>query len=134
MRRFVDSNVFIYVLLADPTYGRRALDILLRFEKGLEQGVTSTLVLSQVLAHLVRRGRVEAISKLLDYLEGAAFIVADTRREDFEEARKLREEAGVSWRLWDDLVLASQMRRLGIKEIYSNDRDFDLIPGVARLF
>jgi predicted nucleic acid-binding protein len=40
----------------------------------------------------------------------------------------------ISWEAWDDLVIASQMKRLGVKEIYSNDRDFDLIPDIKRVF
>lgn len=35
---------------------------------------------------------------------------------------------------WDDLVIASQMRRFGIDEIYSNDTDFDSIRGIRRIF
>jgi predicted nucleic acid-binding protein len=35
---------------------------------------------------------------------------------------------------WDDLVIASQMRRCEINEIYSNDSDFDSIPGIKRIF
>jgi predicted nucleic acid-binding protein len=35
---------------------------------------------------------------------------------------------------WDDIVIASQMKRCGIDEIYSNDSDFDSIPGIKRVF
>lgn len=132
--RFVDSNVFIYVMLKDPLYGKTALDILLRFEKGSEFGVTSTLALSQVLAHLSRRGRQEAIDKFYDYLESIPIDIIETSQEDFQRAKEIKEKLNLSWEIWDDLVIASQMRRKGIKEIYSNDKDFDLIKGVRRIF
>ena len=31
-------------------------------------------------------------------------------------------------------IITAQMKRLGIKEIYSNDEDFDKIPGVTRIY
>ncbi len=34
----------------------------------------------------------------------------------------------------DDLILAAQMRRIGIEEVLSNDGDSDLIPWVRRDF
>jgi predicted nucleic acid-binding protein len=36
--------------------------------------------------------------------------------------------------MWDDIVIAAQMKRLKMKEIYSNDKDFDNIQWVKRLF
>ena len=36
--------------------------------------------------------------------------------------------------MWDDLVIAAQMERLKLGEIYSNDRDFDKIRGLKRVF
>jgi len=39
--RFVDSNVFIYHLAADPAYGRKAKTIIEKIESG-EKTVTST--------------------------------------------------------------------------------------------
>ena len=36
--------------------------------------------------------------------------------------------------MWDDLVLAAQMDRLGVTEIYSNDADFDKLRGLKRVF
>ena len=103
-----------------------------RVDKREEIGYTSTLVLSQVIAHLIRRKRVEAIDKFLSYAE-ETLVVVETLAKDFVEARRMRESMRVSWRMWDDLVIASQMRRLGISEIYSNDSDFDKIRGIKRI-
>ena len=35
---------------------------------------------------------------------------------------------------WNDLVVVAQMQREGVSGIYSNDEDFDLIPGIERIF
>jgi predicted nucleic acid-binding protein len=52
----------------------------------------------------------------------------ETHMLDFEEARSIQLELKLPWSMWDDIVIAAQMRRLNIKEIYSNDEDFDKIP------
>lgn len=134
-RRFIDSNIFVYVLSADPRFSARALAILEDAERGLYEAYTSTLVASQVLAHLERRRRREAMVRFLEYLEAGPIFVLDTRLEDYTRAYTLAEEHGLPFHsMWDDLVIAAQMERLGITEIYSNDSDFDRIPGVTRLF
>jgi len=132
--RFVDSNVFIYVLMEDPSYSAKALGILSGIEQGSESGWTSTLALSQVFSHLKKRRKYQAIDKFYDFLDGTPVRVTETTREDLTEARTTREKQNLPWTIWDDLVIASQMRRLGVSEIYSNDRDFDKLDGVKRFF
>ncbi|BES81772.1 type II toxin-antitoxin system VapC family toxin [Pyrodictium abyssi] len=134
-RRFIDSNVFVYVLSADPRFSTHALAVLEDAENGAYEAYTSTLVVSQVLAHLERRRRRRALTAFLEYLEESPIKVVETTMEDYLEARRLAEKAGLEFpSMWDDLVIAAQMKRLGISEVYSNDRDFDRIPGVRRLF
>ncbi len=135
IRRFIDSNVFVYVLSADPRFSKRALKILEDAERSVYEAYTSTLVVSQVLAHLERRGRGNAIEVFLSYLEDAPIEVIGTVFEDYTRAKQLAHEYRLSFhRMWDDLVIKAQMERLGIREIYSNDRDFDRIPYTHRLF
>ncbi len=134
-RRFIDSNVFVYVLLNDPRYSRRALSILEDAENGVYEAYTSTLIVSQVLAHLERRRRKEAMVKFLEYLDEGYIDVVETTYEDYRASLLLAEEYELDYsKLWDDLVIASQMRRLGVNEIYSNDKDFDKIPWIKRVF
>lgn len=134
-RRFIDANVFVYLLSADPRYSEKALEILEAAEKGLYEAYTSTLAVSQVLAHLERRRRGRALGLFLSYLEDSPVAVVETTWHDFLEARRLAEENKLLLHsMWDDLVIAAQMKRLGVEEIYSNDRDFDRVPGIRRLF
>ncbi len=104
-------------------------------EEGLYEAYTSTLVISQVLAHLERRRRDKAMQVFLEYLEDAPISVVETTLQDFIEAKRLAKLHNLSFpSLWDDLVIASQMLRLSIEEIYSNDSDFDRIPRIRRIF
>jgi predicted nucleic acid-binding protein len=106
----------------------------MRFEEGEETAWTSTLALSQVFAHLRKRRKHHEIEKLYDYLEGSSMGITETTRTDIERARELKHDFNLSWSMWDDLVLAAQMERLGVREIYSNDNDLDKIVTVRRIF
>ena len=124
-RRFIDSNIFIYVLLKDPRHGKACLRILERMEKGEEQGITSTLVLSQVIAHLAGRKKVEAIKLFIDYIRETGIIVIETTFLDFVEAVTEMSKLNLGYRIWDDLIISCQMKRNEVQEIYTNDKDFE---------
>ena len=120
--------------MQDPSYSAKALEVLTGIENGRESGWTSTLALSQVFSHLKKRRRYQAIDKFYDFLDGTPILVSETTREDLTQARIAKEEQNLPWSMWDDLVIACQMRRLGVSEIYSNDRDFDKLDGLKRFF
>ena len=132
--RFVDSNVFVYHLAADPTHGQTAKNLLEKIEAG-EKSVTSTLVVTQVCSYLIWKGRQNAIPLFLSLLKTLTSLQKiETHVLDFEEARNIQSELNLPWSMWDDIVIAAQMKRLNIKEIYSNDNDFDKIPWIKRVF
>lgn len=132
--RFIDSNVFIYHLAGDPEWGNISYKILKRIEEG-EEAVTSTLVISQVCGYLRWRRRPDVIPKFIGFIKSLPNLIKlDTLFIDFINADELCARYNLEWRLWDDLVIASQMARLSIGEIYSNDSDFDRIPYIKRIF
>lgn len=132
--RFIDSNVFVYHLADDPRHGKRAGRILLSIEGG-EEAMTSSLAIAQVCGYLKWKGAHASIPVFINLLRSLPTLrKQETDFTDFTAAYALREETDLSWKDWDDLVIASQMKRSGIDEIYSNDRDFDKIPGVRRIF
>jgi len=69
---------------------------------------------------------VDFVPLFLSLLKGlSALQKFETSMLDFEEARSIQSDLGLPWSMWDDIVIAAQMKRLNIKEIYSNDSDFD---------
>jgi predicted nucleic acid-binding protein len=131
--RFVDANVFIYHLASDPKFGKTAEEILRRIEDE-EQAATSTLVISQVASYLKWKKKASVIPNFMDFLQSLPNLTKmETSFMDFVESRKIEHRA-IGTAAWDDLVIASQMRRNKLDEIYSNDSDFDDIPGIRRLF
>jgi predicted nucleic acid-binding protein len=132
--RFIDSNVFVYHLVADPHYGKRATAILESVENG-EDTITSTLPISQVCGYLRWRKKEKIIPVFLDLVRGLTSLrKVQTEFIDFVEANDLQKSSRLSWTAWDDLVISAQMKRLDSNEIYSRDSDFDSIPGIKRIF
>jgi len=131
---FVDSNIFVYHLAADPVHGQKAKKILENIQDG-EKCATSTLIITQVCSYLEWKKKPDAIPIFLSLLKHLTSLdKVETTMLDFEEAKSMQSTLKLSWSMWDDIVIAAQMQRLKIKEIYSNDKDFDKIQGVKRLF
>jgi predicted nucleic acid-binding protein len=131
---FVDSNVFVYHLAADPDYGKTARKLIERIENG-EESYTSTLVIAQVCSYLKWKRREDVIPLFLSFLKGLTSLQKiETSMLDFEEARSIQRQQDLPWAIWDDMVIVAQMKRINVNEIYSNDRDFDKIPWVKRIF
>ncbi len=125
MKIMIDSNVFVYVLFSDPSYGERAKELLKIAEN--EETYSSTIVISQVLSHLERRKKIEVIPIFVNYLQQSGINIIETTWEDIVNALKLLQSLGLSYKLWDDAIISNQMKRLRIDLIYSNDTDFDLL-------
>ena len=118
-------------MASDPKYGTTAGKILKRIEAE-ETAVTSTLVISQVSAYLKWKKRADVIPSFLDFLQSLPNLSKmETSFSDFVEARKTQHG---HWLRWDDFIIAAQMKRQNIGEIYSNDSDFDSISGIERFF
>jgi predicted nucleic acid-binding protein len=130
----VDSNIFVYHLAADQVYGERAKKIIERIEGG-EESFTSTLVIAQVCSYLKWKKQENVIPLFLSFLKGLVSLQkVETSILDFEEARNIQRRYNLSWTMWDDILIVAQMKRIGINEIYSNDKDFDRIPQIKRIF
>ena len=118
MKRFVDTNVFIYALTGHPKFGETAKRILERIEAG-EVAVTSTLVLCEVawvLEAMGRQGEVKpTLEKILSY---TALEVAGFDEDDLLVGANNMLVCHIDF---NDGVNTAIMERLGIGEAYSND-------------
>jgi len=123
--RYVDVNVFVYWLGDDPDFGEQATSIIRRIENG-ERALTSSVTLW--LTHILLRELAEDYSekefiarlKRLFFLQIEPLLI-----QDYEKAVELMPTYNLD--LEDALHLATAQRK-GIKEIYSNDTDFDRTP------
>jgi predicted nucleic acid-binding protein len=130
--RFVETNVFLYVITAHPEFGPIAKRILERIDSG-EQAATSTLVIAETSAWLEYRKRKADVGIFLDAVESYSSLrKCETTYADELRAKELQRSYP---RLeFFDRVYVAQMERLKLTEIYSNDRAFDAVKGIKRIF
>jgi predicted nucleic acid-binding protein len=130
--RFVDANVFLYTLIGSPKRDfETSRAILKRVEEG-EEAMTSLAVILEVVDWLEYNGRKKEAGVFLAAVNSYTEMkkVSNSWR-DFPRASAEAEEAGIDF--VDALTLAV-MRREKIAEVYSNDKDFDRVAGIKRVF
>ena len=117
MKRFVDTNVFIYTIIAHPRFGKIAKNILERIEEG-EVALTSTLVLCEVAWVLEAMGRQGDIKPTLEKIMSFRTLeVIDFNEDDLLIGANNMSVEQVDF---NDGVNLALMMRLGILEVYSN--------------
>lgn len=134
---YIDINVFIYWLGKHPIYGQTAYEWIKKIEEAPRgKYLTSTLTLYQTLViiaglsgkNLKNKKFVEEVLNSIMSLPG--LIITPLTIEDFTQAIKLMKEYDLDYE--DSLHLAIAIRNK-VKEIISNDEDFDKTP-LKRVF
>jgi len=130
--RFVDANIFIYALTKHKLFWKTASDILERIENG-EHAITSILVqceVSWVLEAMGRQGDIKpALEKMLSYktLKIVGFTSDDLLVGAYNMAIEKLD--------FNDGVNLAIMMRLGIGEVYSNDKKhLEKVDGLKVIF
>ncbi|KPV63515.1 MAG: PIN domain protein [Candidatus Bathyarchaeota archaeon BA2] len=130
--RFLETNIFLYVLTAHPNFGSVAKAILQRIEEG-EEAATSSLVVAEVCAWLEYYKLDDKIDFFFKILQSyPTLTIYETTYEDEVKAKDLKSQYPKLE--FFDLVHVAQMYRLKILEIYSNDKGFDKVKDIKRLF
>jgi predicted nucleic acid-binding protein len=130
--RFVETNIFLYVITAHPEFGAVARRILERIGSG-EEAATSSLVVAEVCAWLEYHKKKNDVSTFLSAVDSYPSLQKlDTTYADEQRAKEL-ERSHPRLQFFDRVYLA-QMERLKLTEIYSNDRAFDRVKGIKRIF
>jgi len=123
--RYVDVNVFVYWLGDDLIYGDQATEIISRIERG-EKAATSSLSLwltSVVLGSLAEK---YSEQEFIERIKALGFLrVEPLLFDDYEKAMEYMKTYNLDL---EDALHLTTATRLGAKEIYSNDADFDKTP------
>ena len=130
--RFVDSNVFIYVLVKSPKDDyMTAKRILQRIEEG-EETITNTAVIQEIVDWLEYNDRRREVKMLLTAIN--SYITMKKAKISWNE---IMEAIGDMKKYDLDLVDAltlQTMKKYGVKEIYTKDKGFDRVKGVKRIW
>jgi predicted nucleic acid-binding protein len=150
---FLDANTFVYHFISDPRYGAACTSLLERLERQEIEGWTSPHILAEVSHRLMT---IEACSAFGRAYQGVAarlsrhpehvqklhrFREAITRilllglrvllvtEAHIEQAAEISRQYGL---LTNDSLLITLMQDRGLKNLVSNDSDFDRVPGILR--
>jgi len=127
---FVDSNVFFYAKIMDREYGRPCAEALRKIESGEVAAATSVLVIVELANALRRYGLSEEVKDVVDALFSLEVSVLQVDSTDVRNAINIFNDARISPY---DCVHVAVMRRVGIGEIVSADREFDKVPNIKRV-
>ncbi len=132
MPRFADTNIFVYSVTGNPLFQKTADCILERIENG-EPAVTSTLVqceLAWVLESMGRQGDIKpALEKMMSY---KTLKVVGFNSDDLIVGAYNMAVENIDF---NDGVNLALMMRLGIDEVYSNDKKhLGRIDGLQLIF
>ena len=130
--RFVDSNVFLYTLIGSPKRDYEiSKSILKRIEDG-EEALTSLPVLQEVVDWLEYNVRKKEVGVFLAAVNSYTRMrKVGSRWRDFPKASVEAQQKAIDF---VDALTLYIMRREGITDVYSNDKDFDRIGGIKRIF
>nr|BAJ49090.1 conserved hypothetical protein [Candidatus Caldarchaeum subterraneum]BAL56152.1 nucleotide binding protein, containing PIN domain [uncultured crenarchaeote] len=119
---YLDVNVLQYWLTADPRFGERSKEILKHHRDKATSALTIWIlfVLNQVNE-----------KKIMEAVDAIGLSVAPLTIQDLRDATTLSESLGLDV---EDAIHLATMKRLGIDAIASNDKDFDKVSRVKRVF
>ena len=130
--RFIDSNVFLYTLIGSPKAAYETSRTILKRIEGGEEAVTSLAVLQEVVDWLEYNGRKREVELFLTAVNSYTRMrKVSNRWRDYPKASAESGKAAIDF---VDALSLAVMRREGIGEVYSNDKDFDRIAGIKRVF
>jgi len=116
-RIYIDVNVLYYYLTAHEEFGERSKDLIERY-------ALATSALTIWLLYVLTK--IENVATILEELE---IEILPLTSEIFERARMLKKPED-----FEDRIHLATMLEHGIEIILSNDKDFDEIPEIRRIF
>ena len=130
--RFVDANVFIYIIVQSPQKDYEISEgILKRIEKG-EEVATSLPIIQEVIKWLEYNNRKKEIGNFLIAINSyLSMNKISTAWDNYLPSLEYVNKKQISF--VDSLTLQI-MKENKINEIYSNDKDFDRIDWVKRIW
>jgi hypothetical protein len=129
---FVDSNIPMYVVGKAHPHKTDAQRLLERAILARDRLVTDAEVLQEILHRYTALDRRDMIQPAFDALLGLVDEVFPVTSDDLLHARTL--VLGATRLSARDAVHAATMARNGVHRILTFDGDFDVIPGIERIF
>jgi len=127
---FIDSNVFFYAKMLDRKYGDACAKVLDKIVRSELEAVTSILVVIELANALRKYGLSDEVKDVVNAVFSLDIRVFEVDSLDVRTAAGIFNEFRISPY---DCVHAAVMRKAGIVDIISADKDFDKIAWIKRL-
>jgi len=127
---YIDSNIFFYAKILDTQYGESCTKIIEDITKAELKAVASTLVVLEVANALRKYGLTDAVKDEIDAICSLGMMLGPVDDVIIRWAGEIYNKVRISPY---DCVHAATMRKLGITEILSADKDFDKISEIRRI-
>src|SRR3990170_1774662 len=130
--RYIDINIFVYWLGNHPKFGETAYNLIKKIENSPRgEYITSSLTLYETLViiaglagkSLKDKAFVEEVVTSITHIKGLR--IEPLKPEDFTKAADLMNEYKLDY---EDSIHLAVATRTGVREIVSNDKDFDATP------
>jgi len=130
--RFVDANVFIYVLVRSPKESyETSRKILQRIEDG-EETLTNTAILQEVVDWLEYNNRRREVKDFITAIN--SYLAMDKLSTAWDDMLAALDDTEKHHIDFVDALTLQAMKKNNTDEIYSNDTDFDKIKWVKRIW
>jgi hypothetical protein len=130
--RFVDANVFIYVLVKSP---RKDYEISRRILKRIENGeetATSLAVIQEVVDWLEYNNRKKEVRSFLTAVN--SYLTMNKLNITWDDLLTALDDVDEHNIDFVDALTLQTMKKNKINEIYSNDKDFDRVKRIERIW
>jgi predicted nucleic acid-binding protein len=130
--RFVDANVFIYVLVESP---KKDCEISKRILKRIENGeetVTSLAIIQEIVDWLEYNNRKKEVRSFLVGVN--SYLSLQKTNVDWDDFLSALDNVDKYKIDYVDALTLQRMKKNNITEIYSNDKDFDRVEWVRRIW
>ena len=150
---FLDANIFLYAFTAHKRFGEDCYGFISKIEKGLHNGITSNLVITEIIHKImvietseqfnVRTSEAvnylkrypHRIKKLAKYLEALNLIYRLPNLTIFEVSNKIFHDSHSLIKknqlLSSDAIHVATCKYNRIQHIATNDRDFERVAGLV---
>ncbi len=127
----LDTNIIIYHVVKDSKFGKKASEIIAGIEKG-EEIFIPLAVFKEFMFDMLARGKdIPYIIETFALFQKDNVKIAEDNFGTFIQGLEIADKYKIGP---TDGVIISVMLRHGVTEIYSNDPDFDKVPGIKRIF
>jgi predicted nucleic acid-binding protein len=129
-KRYVDSNVFFYAKILDGVYGQSCSSIMRMIASDELKTSTSVLVPIEVANAMRKYGLSKDVAAEIRAIFSLGIEVYGIEASDAQEAAEIFSDAKISPY---DCLHAAVMKRMGLNEIISADKEFDKLSWITRI-